>query len=404
MPSKRITESGFTDHPAHGRAFRTAMAVMGGLLFAQALAIGYGILRREPIPLPAATAPAPAPAVEAVVPAAAPPVLPDPALAVDPSPTVPATASASPRPVEAETTPLFAALAAAARDRVLGDAILERLMVAGTELRDNGNTQRALQAYRQVESALPEDPRVLSEIAATLGRMELKDQAEGYWKRVEAVGPLAAGPYFPIAGGQLRGEVPAVLATPAVPVAPTAPAAPAIVASSPALSAPPVPAGLPPRMRIGEIKVEEHAPTSEGQKVRLSVVIDADPASMPVGDDLSLFVYFYDRLPSGEIRPSTADTSYLYPTEPYDWQVNGTETILVDYHQPAFTEEQKRELGERVYHGYAAALFYRDELQEKVIRPDDIPEPNFGPSPPDDGADAAPIKPDGSLFPTPAAP
>mgnify|MGYP000965549603 CR=1 FL=1 len=404
MPSKRITESGFTDHPAHGRAFRTAMAVTGGLLFAQALAIGYGILRREPIPLPAVTAPAPAPVAETAVPAAAPPVLPDPALAGDPSPTVPATAPAAPGPVEAETTPLFAALAAAARDRVLGDAILERLMVAGTELRDNGNTQRALQAYRQVESALPEDPRVLSEIAATLGRMGLKDQAEGYWKRVEAVGSLAAGPYFPIAGGQLRGEVPVVPAAPAVPVAPTSPAAPAIAASSPALSAPPVPAGLPPRMRIGEIKVEEQAPTSEGQKVRLSVVIDADPASMPVGDDLSLFVYFYDRLPSGEIRPSTADTSYLYPTEPYDWQVNGTETILVDYHQPAFTEEQKRELGERVYHGYAAALFYRDELQEKVIRPDDIPEPNFGPSPPDDGADAAPIKPDGSLFPTPAAP
>ena len=47
-------------------------------------------------------------------------------------------------------------------------------------------------------------------------------------------------------------------------------------------------------------------------------------------------------------------------------------TIVVNYLQPVFTEEQKRELGERSFYGYAIELYYRDELQDKVAMPEDI--------------------------------
>lgn len=155
-------------------------------------------------------------------------------------------------------------------------------------------------------------------------------------------------------------------------------------------------------MKIGEVKVSTPPVTEEGQKVSLAVVIDADPMMHPVADELSLIVNFYDRLPDGEIRPSTAETSYLYPTEPYDWRVDGTETIVVNYHQAALTEEEKREMPERVFHGYSIELYYRDELQDKVAMPAEIADLRV-PSPAKIVEPAEPaggvIAPQNALFP-----
>ena len=86
-------------------------------------------------------------------------------------------------------------------------------MSTGAELRASGNMQGALKAFREVESALPDHPRVLAEFAATLSQMGLKEKANSYWERLEALGPVTAGSYFPLAGQQLRGESP----IPAVP-------------------------------------------------------------------------------------------------------------------------------------------------------------------------------------------
>lgn len=270
----------------------------------------------------------------------------------------------------ADSSPsLSAALAVAARENQLSEEpILERLMSTGAELRASGNMQGALQAFREVESALPDHPRILSELAATLSQMGLTDKANGYWERVEGAGPVVAGAYFPLAGQQLRGE------------------------------APPSPETNAKVMKIGEVKVEEQARTSEGQKVTLRVVVDADPNARPVGDDLTLLVYFYDRVTGGEVKASTADTSYDYPSAPYDWQSDGTEEIIVNYNQPVFTDEQKLELGERSYYGYAIELYYRDQIQDKVVMPEDIARLRL-----ESPADPAPagefLGPENALFP-----
>lgn len=273
---------------------------------------------------------------------------------------------------------LFAALDEAARSRPFDLEILERLMVTGSELRANGNMQGALQAYRQVENDRPEDPRVLAEIAATLGKMGLEGKSKSYWERVDAFGEIVAGPYFALAGQQLRGEAP--------PTPPTPPE----VAAAPRVTGPVK------TLKIGEVNVEEAAPSGEGQRVALNVVVDADPASKPVAGDLDLLVYFYDRLPGGGVDVSTAVTSYLYPTEPYDWQTGGTETIVVNYHQPRLDEEEAREAGKRVFHGYVIELYYRDELQDKVTMPEELAGMRF-----DATERPAPAGPENALFPTP---
>jgi hypothetical protein len=391
--NRSIADPGLSERPAHGRAFRVSLAVVGLVFGLEALVIGVGLMRRpEAVSVQVAPPPPESPIVEEPSVAIAPelplpdlsdqPVL-DPGLPVPPAPVV--EEEAPPRIEEEPVDPsaLFAALAAAARSHPLPDAILEALVGTGAELRGKGNTQGAMKNFREVESAYPEHPRVLSELAATLGLLRLGERAEGYWERVVALG-AGAGPYLAIAEAQLRGGEAAPEATEAA-----------------------TGKGTGGFLRIGEIKVEEQAPSGEGQKVSLSVVIDADPASMPEGEQMSLVVLFFDRLANGEVRPSTADTSYLYPTEPYDWQTGGTEAIIVNYHQPAFTEEQKRELGDRDYYGYVIELYYRDELQDKVAMPEDVAGLRFpvetvaplAPSPAGSAPAAPQAGPENALFP-----
>ena len=237
MVGKRITEPGFSDCPAPGRTFRVTMAVIGGIALIQLLALAIGVMRAGRPPVPVATLAAQAPMVRSSIadgalpvtreapapaapvatqgslpPSAAPmtaPALPaptSPLLAdtpvndpVTPAPEVAEIAAASagetsrgpgfvgpagsgPAPAvvgEAGATApgdLFEALAAAGRSQPLSDGILERLMVTGAELRESGNMQGALQAFREVENALPDHPRILSEIGATLGKMGLEDK------------------------------------------------------------------------------------------------------------------------------------------------------------------------------------------------------------------------------------
>lgn len=378
-----MAEPAPSGQPAYGRAFRIGAGLFGCVAALELIAIGMGVLRRpmarpsvaeragtstvalvptaapapDPAPIPYSN---PVPELAAPEAPALPPLQPDlsgqplldppmslPVSPPEPSdPALPAATAVSAPANLGDPSALYTALAEAGRAMPLPDAILEALLSTGAEHRAKGNAQSAIKNFREVESALPEHPRVLAELAATLSVMRLADKAEGYWERVAEMG-VAAGAFGPIAAAQLRGEAPM----------PEVPGEPEEGSRS---------------LRIGGIKVQEEAPSPEGQKVNLSVVIEADPVTMPDGEQMSLIVLFYDRLANGEVRPSTADTSYLYPTEPYDWQTGGTETILVNYHQPSFTEVQKLELGERSYHGYAIELYYRDQLQDKVAMPEDI--------------------------------
>ncbi len=417
-----MTKHSLSDRPLHGRTFHTIMWVVALIATIQAFALSLAIMKRASsdsrgagistvakvtVPPPLAVSP-PAPVVEPIPPVAPGPPQPNrerisvaqpgstggvtPVPRETPPPPVtrgvsdsaPLTAPVLPEPsfigpeTAVEPLSLSAALSQAAKENALtGEPILERLLATGAELRSSGNMQGALQAFREVESALPANPRVLAELAATLSQMGLEDKASAYWESVEALGPIAAGTYFPLAGQQLRGE-------------------PALSAPSSAPATSPSPGAV--ILRIGAVKVEEEAPTSEGQKVTLRVVVEANPGERPVGEDLALLVYFYDQVTGGMVQSSTADTSYLYPTEPYDWQIDGREEIIVSYHQPVFTEDQKRDLGERSYYGYAIELYYRDQIQDKVAMPEDIAKLRVEPAAEPD-KDEGVIGPENALFP-----
>lgn len=254
------------------------------------------------------------------------------------------------------------------------DPILDRLLAMGAEFRANGNLPKALEHFEQVESSLPNHPRVLAELAASYSQMGMDARADSYWYRILELGPVTSGEFYSIADLQLKKEV-----------------APIVGSTSQ-------------QMKIGEVIVESSPPSDEGQRVSLRVVIDGDPAQNPVGEDVSLAVFFYDQVDGERIEASTADSEYLYPTEPYDWKTDGREEITVNYFQPVFTEEQVRELGTRSYYGYAIELYYRDELQDKVTKPDEIAALRLDSAePPAEPVSTSP-GPENALFPAPLTP
>lgn len=301
-------------------------------------------------------------------------------------------------------------LVQAARDsEPIPNTILERLVATGEELFSAGNFQGALQALNKAETGLPDHPRVLSGLAATYQQMGVRARAGDYWKQVFAMGAGTAGPYFGIADRQLNGGEDSAEAS-AVETPDGSDASTPILydaadeASGPAARAPAAGEESRAVLSIGEIKVDEQPPGDAGQRVSLRIVVDALDGRRHAGEDLDLFVFFYDLVDDERILESTADTSYFYPTEPYDWDVNGREEIVVQYNQPKFTPDQERDLGSREYYGYAIQLYYRDELQDTVEMPSEIarlrPEPTRRTLPPGAGSGPERVGPENALFPS----
>ena len=279
-----------------------------------------------------------------------------------------------PRYTGPETAPPLSTLlsqAALQAPAALGipDPEVAGMVDAGAERRASGNMQGALDALRQAEAVLPEHPRVLAEIAATYEEMGLDPKASLYWERVRDLGPQAAGAWHAIALGELSGHRAGAARAPAI-------------------------------LKLGKI-TPLHDPavrSGQGERVVLSVTVQADPNARPSPSEMSMLVYFYDLVDGEKKEASTADTSQNFVSAPYDWLTGGTETIDVIYHQPVFSEEQKRELGERAYYGYIIELYYREELQDSAAFPPDLKslDPKTLPSP----LSEQPLGPENSLFPS----
>ncbi|MCB1063388.1 MAG: hypothetical protein KDN20_10765 [Verrucomicrobiae bacterium] len=248
------------------------------------------------------------------------------------------------------------------------DPQTSQLVDSGSEKRASGDMQGALDDLRQAEAVLPEHPRILAEIAATYDEMGLDRKSSLYWEKVRDLGPAAAGAWHPIALGELTGRRDS-------------------------------PGRAPSILRLGRVTAAHDETIKEGERVVLSVTVQADPNARPSASEMSMLVYFYDLVDNEKTEASTADTSQNFISQPYDWLSNGEEAIEVIYHQPKFSEEQKRELGERSYYGYIIELYYRDELQDTAAFPPELRnlDPNAPPSP---LSETPLFGPESSLFPT----
>lgn len=388
--------------PDMGRTFTVALWLLGTVAALQAILVGWALITR-PLASPETEGMA-APGLPIATPSGGslpilivekrPGLLPRPAAGVAKSESGGGEFSASPStaeepPPSAATPPLpdpvfpgpetelplskrlsQAALQAPPHLKIPDPEVAEFVTI-GAEKRARGDMQGALDSLRRAEALLPEHPRVLAEIAATFGQLGMDARSALYWERVRDMG-TKAGDWQAIAVSELSGHQ--------------------------AGGAKP-----PPLLKLGKIAaLHDPAVTKDqGERVVLSVTVDAAPGARPNAKEMSMLVYFYDLVDGEKTEASTANTSQQFSTKPYDWATAAGETIEVIYHQPIFSEEEKRELGNRAYYGYIIELYYRDELQDLAAFPPDlknldrntIPSPLSEPSSPLFG-------PENSLFPS----
>lgn len=358
----------FQERPIFGHTFSSAMWLLGVCAFVEVAAFFWAIWQIPPglQPRPVTSVPVPE------IPAGGTTLVPV-GEATIPSGVSAPSASSSPPPLAQASTRVVTTPAPLLSDEPIEDAVVERLVIIGEELQAKGSFAGALQNFRQAESVLPDHPRILTGLAASLEGLGQAAEALPYLRRLAEFG-----------------------------------ARPTTLEASPPVA--PVPASARTILKIGEVKVNQQSIGPDGQHVSLRIIIEAEASTRPIGEDLSLIVFFYDEVtadPSSpnRIESSTADTSYLYPTEPYDWQVGGREEIVVNYHQPQFTEEETQDLGNRSYYGYVIELYYQDRLQDRIVVPEAIDQIRpTAPSAPTEPAPSTFPRPDSSLFPSPPRP
>ncbi len=369
-----MAEELYNTNSQSNRTFTVAMWILGLVAAGQLLAMSWVIMRYRPADsglakvdtgkaiavLPDPAAPGGADLASGILPpmpeifrkemASREPILPTPPLAGLGSGAVPA----------------FPPVSGQHSAHLIKDPEVVTLLTTANELRASGNMHAALRMLQSAELKLPEHPRIFSEIAGTYSQLGLGEKAASYWEKIYRLGEVRGGAYFDMADMVLKGKQLD------------------LVADKDSL------------LSIGDIAEIRDLEITEGERITLRVQIQTKPGSRPAGADLALLVYFYDLVDGKRFLPSTADTSESYISAPYDWHNGESEQIEVTYYQPVFTNEQKRELGERVYYGYIVELYYQDELQDVVAAPRKLMGLNPSAPPINKGA---PNGPDSSLFP-----
>lgn len=354
-----------------GHTFLNAMWIAGFLAILQIVAVAVAVIKRTPAAdQPVVTTSPPALSVPADT-------EPLPNLESTPVTTPPAetVTNAAGTPESSETTSNIARFPAPDFSEVsdpvgkIDDSLISRLVETGIDDRRRGDLAGALEALHDADENLPGHPRILSELAGTYGELGRMAEAEEYWRRVAAMGRIVAGSFYQTADKVLRGEDPTI---------------------------PEVELGK--YLKLGKVRVRKLPVSAEGEKVSLLIPIIGKAGEKLAAKDLDMRVYFYDLINGKTPGATTATTSWDYPSHPYDWQERRTEELEIIYHQPVFTVEQKRNLGERVYFGYVIELYYRNQLQDSVVSSDQLRSLRFPVSEPVEEP-PPPQGPDTSLFP-----
>jgi tetratricopeptide (TPR) repeat protein len=262
----------------------------------------------------------------------------------------------------------------------------DRLLKEATALRERGDTTTALSRLQEASEKDPKNAQVLAEMATIYESIQNFDRSNETWRRVQEIGP-SAGPLYELADAKLTKGATAI-----PPAGPAAESSPGIAgAAAPAVKG--IPQGS--TLGISEVTATDQAdPDSEtnlnlriGVKKRSNTVIDHTKVKIQV--------YFYDSLPTGEVKLTDADVSYEWITPNHDWTDTDTEILAVTYIRAknkslsseaalaaaaAAVNPAKKgkvvkpsppppDIAQRKYLGYIVRVYYNDQLQDKRAEP-----------------------------------
>ena len=306
------------------------IAVMG---FAQILIAGVSIAMRmeqtravkvveKLVPAPVVSAPTP---LEVTPEPEIAQVIPPPAPFIEPEPTPFVAPSSAPIPLP-PPRPLVAPITA--------DPLAERLVQQAKAARLGEDMMTAVTKLEQALKQSPNDGNALYELALCHETMGIFDRARQLYHQVYQLGTTGAGELYLLAAEKLkRGfEQPIDKVN---------------------------------RIVLGRARVFKDPQLDKGEKVILTIPVQAVPGEQIDGRDLEVIVNFFDEIGARkEINPADTTNSkfeYKWLTEPLDWST-GEELLQVTYTIPRQDLQQAHLFGDRRYHGQVVELSYKGEL------------------------------------------
>lgn len=302
--------------------FRLSCWFMGVLVFAQIIAGGVALAMRMESTR----------TIKIVEPAApvAPAVVIDRPVAITPAPTpilplveiekpIVTAPLPAPRPLE---TPSIA------------DPVTERLVQEAKAARISEDMMSAITKLEQALVTSPNDANALFELGLCHEAMGIYDKARQYYFHVYQLGTTVAGQLYVQAADKLqRGfEQPTDKIN---------------------------------RIVLGRVRVFKDPKIENGEKVIITIPVQAVPGEQIENRDLEVQVNFFDEVGARkEITAADTDqcpVAYKWVTEPLDWS-KGEELLQVSYTIPKQDQQQEHLFGDKRYYGQVVELSYKGEL------------------------------------------
>lgn len=266
----------------------------------------------------------------------------------------------------------------------IADPVVEKLVTDARKARVAEDMVLAITKLEEARSREPDEPNVEYELGLVHEAMGVFETASEHYQKVMAMGATKAGTLYTLAAAKLRDGIEDT-------------------------------ADMRGQLSLGRIRVFPDVNYEDGERVVLTIPVQAAPGTNISADDFFVTVKFFDIIHGKEIVPTTEETSvreFKWVSGAIDW-ANGEELLRVTYIIPHQNVQDEHLFGQRVYYGQSVELNYKNELIDLKAWPPALAARSQQPAQPNPGpADVPPefldkdslppgFNPDNPLLPLP---
>jgi len=234
----------------------------------------------------------------------------------------------------------------------IADPVVERLVRDARAARVAEDMGRALAKLEEARRLAPGEPNVLYELGMIHEQLGTYDKASEFYEKVFQLGTTIAGSLYDEAARKLRDGFEQ-------------------------------PDAIRGKLALGRVRIFKDPNFEGGERVVLTIPVQAAPGANVGADDFSVTVRFFDSVKGRDPQPSAAglfDSSYQWTTLPIDW-AGGEELLRVTYILKPQDVQQAHLFGERSYYGQVVELRYKNELIDLQSWPRDLAARTSTPQP-----------------------
>lgn len=262
-----------------------------------------------------------------------------------PQPPAQTLATASPTP---QPQPATAAEPPAAPTSRTGSPEMDEVLDNARQMRELGAPDAALEALRQADLSLPNNPAVKRELAFTLQKMGRAEEARAVLQG--SATSTNSAPSQQTEHLQPTGSMPPLISD----------------AAPPSLPAPKGP------VRLGTCELKRDMTSADGNRMNFSVPLIAAAAGGFDPGQMNVDVFFYEQTEGGKVELRRGEKPEYAFDEVVDFS-SGTEFLNVTFAAPS--EEDLATHGMRHFYGYIVKLYYKQQLIDTQASPQTLLTP-----------------------------